>query len=109
MWQPIALRPLFRCPPCSLYTFCSPLSQTSNCQELGGCRKQGWHKLSCQDGVKTANMVPYSMMFSSSMSFKTENRNPHAKNFPVLDGNIPSLYRHVLEGNARNSEICIQR
>ncbi|XP_066482439.1 biotin-dependent 3-methylcrotonyl-coenzyme A carboxylase beta1 subunit-like isoform X1 [Tiliqua scincoides] len=109
MWNCNVFRPLSKCPSCPLSTFCCPLSQTAKtkCQELGRGR-QGWHQLSCQGGVKAASMVPHSMI-SSSVSFKTENKNQHAKNFTVLDGNIPSLYRHVLEGNARNSEICIQR
>ncbi|XP_015271275.1 PREDICTED: methylcrotonoyl-CoA carboxylase beta chain, mitochondrial-like [Gekko japonicus] len=49
------------------------------------------------------------MMHTSSMSFSIKNKHQYIKSFPILDGNIPSLYRHVLDGNSSNSEICIQR
>ncbi|RLV85293.1 hypothetical protein DV515_00016115, partial [Chloebia gouldiae] len=31
------------------------------------------------------------------------------KTFPVLDGRVPAVYRHVFEGNLRNSEAVIKR
>nr|XP_034978436.1 probable methylcrotonoyl-CoA carboxylase beta chain, mitochondrial isoform X4 [Zootoca vivipara] len=92
-------------------TSCSSLFQTSKsiCQEVGIGRQQIWSLQRCKDGTKCTSMVPHNMLHSSSMSFKINNKHNHAKNFPVLDGGIPSLYRHVVEGNARNSEICVQR
>uniref|UniRef100_A0A8C3QPE8 methylcrotonoyl-CoA carboxylase n=1 Tax=Cyanoderma ruficeps TaxID=181631 RepID=A0A8C3QPE8_9PASS len=33
----------------------------------------------------------------------------HPKTFPVLDGRVPAVYRHVFEENLRNSEAVIKR
>ncbi|XP_068879777.1 biotin-dependent 3-methylcrotonyl-coenzyme A carboxylase beta1 subunit-like isoform X1 [Aphelocoma coerulescens] len=33
----------------------------------------------------------------------------HPKTFPVLDGRVPAVYRHVFEANLRNSEAVISR
>ncbi|XP_031973549.1 methylcrotonoyl-CoA carboxylase beta chain, mitochondrial-like [Corvus moneduloides] len=33
----------------------------------------------------------------------------HPKTFPVLDGRVPAVYRHVFEANLRNSEAVINR
>ncbi|XP_077189494.1 methylcrotonoyl-CoA carboxylase beta chain, mitochondrial-like isoform X5 [Paroedura picta] len=54
-------------------------------------------------------MVPCAMMHTSYISFSIKNKHQYIKSFPILDGNIPFLYRHVLDGNSSNSEICIQR
>uniref|UniRef100_A0A670IVN3 methylcrotonoyl-CoA carboxylase n=1 Tax=Podarcis muralis TaxID=64176 RepID=A0A670IVN3_PODMU len=109
MW--IALTMLSRYSRHPSSTSCSSLFQTSKsiCQEVGIGRQQIWSLRRYKDGKKCTSVVPHNMLHSSSMSFKINNKHNHQKNFPVLDGSIPSLYRHIVEGNARNSEICIQR
>ncbi|XP_060087969.1 methylcrotonoyl-CoA carboxylase beta chain, mitochondrial-like isoform X2 [Heteronotia binoei] len=97
--------------PCILSASCSPLFQTSKCK----CQQNGSgiQTISCllnyQDVGKTVSMVPSVMMHTSSKSFSIKKKHQYIKSFPILDGNIPSLYKHVWDGNSSNSEICIQR
>uniref|UniRef100_H9GHW7 methylcrotonoyl-CoA carboxylase n=3 Tax=Anolis carolinensis TaxID=28377 RepID=H9GHW7_ANOCA len=110
MWKHIAYTPLFRYLQCPLSTCCAPLfwASKNKYQELHMRRQKTWNLLNCEDGVKTANMPPSNMIHCSSVNFKTKNEQQQTK-IPVLNGDIPSLYRHVFESNSRNSKVCIQR
>ncbi|XP_061489380.1 probable methylcrotonoyl-CoA carboxylase beta chain, mitochondrial isoform X2 [Rhineura floridana] len=110
MWNHITFMMLSRYSRCLLATSCSPLFHTSKsiAQEFGIGRQQ-MSLLSCKSGIKYVKVVLCNKIHSSPVRFKIKNKYQHTKNFPVLDGGIPSLYRHVFESNTRNSEICIQR
>ncbi|XP_044296543.1 methylcrotonoyl-CoA carboxylase beta chain, mitochondrial-like isoform X2 [Varanus komodoensis] len=110
MWNHITLILVSRYPRCFLSVSCFPLFQPSKkkCQEFGMGRQQILNLLTCEDRVKSVNLVPHKMIHSSSVSFKLKAKQ-HMRNFPVLDGSIPSLYRHAFEVNAKNSAVCIQR
>ncbi|XP_053105065.1 methylcrotonoyl-CoA carboxylase beta chain, mitochondrial-like isoform X6 [Hemicordylus capensis] len=111
MWNRITLTPVLRYPACLVSTSWFPLSQTckSKCQKFGKGQQQVCCLLISHDRVKPVNIVPHNMIHSPSVTFKIKSKHQHTKSFPVLDGSIPSLYQHVSECNARNSEICIQR
>ncbi|XP_007433639.1 methylcrotonoyl-CoA carboxylase beta chain, mitochondrial-like [Python bivittatus] len=72
-------------------------------------KQQIWNLLNCKSTIKSVNKVPHNMIHSSPVNFSMKNKHQYMRNFPVLEGEIPSLYRHIFEGNARNSETCIQR
>ncbi|XP_077189493.1 biotin-dependent 3-methylcrotonyl-coenzyme A carboxylase beta1 subunit-like isoform X4 [Paroedura picta] len=97
--------------PCLFSTSCSLLFQTSKskCQQNASGIKKIVCLFSYRNVRNTVNMVPCAMMHTSYISFSIKNKHQYIKSFPILDGNIPFLYRHVLDGNSSNSEICIQR
>ncbi|XP_042318741.1 methylcrotonoyl-CoA carboxylase beta chain, mitochondrial-like isoform X2 [Sceloporus undulatus] len=110
MWNHTAFTSLSRYQQCPLSTSCAPLFWTSKskCQELHMRRQKMWNLLKCKSRVKSAKILPSNLIHTSSVSFKTKNKHQQTK-IPVLDGDIPSLYRHVFESNSKNSEVCIQR
>ncbi|XP_010160560.1 methylcrotonoyl-CoA carboxylase beta chain, mitochondrial, partial [Antrostomus carolinensis] len=69
------------------------------------CRgKQPAGTLQNQGLQRTRDMLPCRLV-----SNKAKYRHRYAKTYPVLDGRILSVYRHVFEENLRNSEAVIKR
>ncbi|XP_058030389.1 methylcrotonoyl-CoA carboxylase beta chain, mitochondrial-like isoform X2 [Ahaetulla prasina] len=72
-------------------------------------KQQIWNLLNCKSAIKSINKVPYNMMHSTPVILNLKNKCQDMRNFPVLEGEIPSFCKHIFEGNARNSKTCIQR
>lgn len=107
MWNTVTLCSLGRLPPNATYPLL-PRLQTLNrvferkYKDL--CHgKQPAHVLQNQGFERTRDMIPYRLV-----SNKAKYRQ-YAKTYPVLDGRILSVYRHVFEENLRNSEAVIKR
>ncbi|ETE71373.1 Methylcrotonoyl-CoA carboxylase beta chain, mitochondrial [Ophiophagus hannah] len=71
--------------------------------------KQIWNLLNYKSTIKLINKVPHNMMHSTPVIFSQKNKSQDMRNFPVLEGKIPSFCRHIIEGNARNCKTCIER
>ncbi|XP_013916817.1 PREDICTED: methylcrotonoyl-CoA carboxylase beta chain, mitochondrial-like isoform X2 [Thamnophis sirtalis] len=72
-------------------------------------KQQIWNLLNFKSTIKSINKVPQNMMHSTPVIFNLKNKCQDMRNFPVLEGEIPSFCRHIFEGNMKNSETCIQR
>ncbi|KAG8132527.1 hypothetical protein E2320_010373, partial [Naja naja] len=70
--------------------------------------KQIWNLLNYKSTIKLIHKVPHNMMHSTPVTFSL-NKCQDMRNFPVLEGKIPSFCRHIIEGNARNCKTCIER
>ncbi|XP_026521789.1 methylcrotonoyl-CoA carboxylase beta chain, mitochondrial-like isoform X1 [Notechis scutatus] len=71
--------------------------------------KQIWNLLNYKSTKKLISKVPHNMMHSTPVIFSLQNKCQDMRNFPVLEGKIPSFCRHIIEGNARNCKTCIER
>lgn len=107
MWNSVALCRLGRRPP-NAASPPLPSLQTLNrvferkYKDL--CHgKQSAHVLQNQGSKRTRDMLPCRLV-SNRAKYRR-----YAKTYPVLDGRILSVYRHVFEENLRNSEAVIKR
>ncbi|XP_032073678.1 methylcrotonoyl-CoA carboxylase beta chain, mitochondrial-like isoform X3 [Thamnophis elegans] len=78
-------------------------------QKIDMGKQQIWNLLNFKSTIKSINKVPQNMMHSTPVIFNLKNKCQDMRNFPVLEGEIPSFCRHIFEGNMKNSETCIQR
>lgn len=72
------------------------------CKGLGGSKHPA--QTPQNEGLKrTSSLLPARLVSSKAKCRR------YAKTYPVLDGRVLSVYRHVFEENLRNSEAVVKR
>ncbi|MEE6494847.1 hypothetical protein FKM82_001877 [Ascaphus truei] len=103
--QPVAVMQTLLCSACHvLGGICWRSSCYRGQKGVSFMARWAWHRHLQHVLGRPAPALP-----CSSSSNKAAGQGRGAPSYPVIDGSIRPIYRHVYEANTRNSEVCRQR